>query len=161
MTRSLNLISGNSYKCTARVRDLGEIQFRDLMNQDPPTHWVLFLSCDVCINMFPLKLFIFIWYIMNYFFIVHVVATSSKQVKCSISRSHDVTVKTNWKVTMGRWHCLVNYIMSQWVGDVVIDTKQSCDQQPSSFTQYPGKPGSLKQNSNGRKTWIFYLKTWT
>ncbi len=24
---------------------------------------------------------------------------------------------------------------SQWVGDVAIDTKQSCDQQPGSFTQ--------------------------
>ncbi len=29
------------------MRDLAKIQFRDLMNQDPPTHWVLFLSCDV------------------------------------------------------------------------------------------------------------------
>ncbi len=45
--------------------------------------------------------------------------------------------------------------MSQWVGDVVIDTKQSCDQQPRSLTQGPGKPGSFTQDPSGRKTWVF------
>ncbi len=35
---------------------------------------------------------------------------------------------------------------SQWVGDIVIDTKQSCDQQPGSFTQVPGKPVSCTQD---------------
>ncbi len=33
--------------------------------------------------------------------------------------------------------------MSQWVDDVVIDTKQSCDQKPGSFTQDQGKPSSF------------------
>ncbi len=49
--------------------------------------------------------------------------------------------------------------MSQWLGDVV-DTKQSCDQQPVSFTQDPGKPGCFTQDPGGGKTWIFYLKNW-
>ncbi len=42
--------------------------------------------------------------------------------------------------------------MSQWVGDVAIDTKQSCDQQLWSFTQDPGKPESFIQDPHGRKT---------
>ncbi len=46
-----------------------EIQWRDPMNQDSPIHWVLFLSCDVFMNIFPLQLFIFIWNTINYFFI--------------------------------------------------------------------------------------------
>ncbi len=45
---------------------------------------------------------------------------------------------------------------SQWVGDVAIDTKQSCDQQPGSVTQYPGK--SFTEDSDGKKTWIFWIK---
>ncbi len=49
---------------------------------------------------------------------------------------------------------------SQWVGDVVIDTKQSCDLQPGSFTPDPGKPGSCTQDQGSWKTWIFYLKIW-
>ncbi len=44
---------------------------------------------------------------------------------------------------------------SQWVGDIVIDTKQSCYQQPGSFTQDPGKPGSCTQDPGSWKTWIF------
>ncbi len=43
------------------------------------------------------------------------------------------------------------------VGDVVIHTKQSCDQQPGSFIQDPGKPGYCTQGI--WKAWIFYLKT--
>ncbi len=49
---------------------------------------------------------------------------------------------------------------SQWVGDGIIDTKQSCDQQPGSFTDDPGKPGSCTQDPGSWKTWIFYLKNW-
>ncbi len=48
---------------------------------------------------------------------------------------------------VGKRCCLGNYVTSQWVGDIVIDTKQTCDQQPGSFTQDRG----------GRKTWIFYM----
>ncbi len=49
---------------------------------------------------------------------------------------------------------------SQWVGDIVIDTKQSCDQQLASFTQDAGKPGSCTQDPGSWKTWIFYLQNW-
>ncbi len=48
--------------------------------------------------------------------------------------------------------------MSQWVGNVVIDTKQSCDQQPGSFTQYPGKLGYFTLDPNGRKNGYYTLK---
>ncbi len=46
------------------------------------------------------------------------------------------------------------------LGDVVIDTKQSCDQQLGSFTQDPGKPVSCTQDPGSWKTWIFYIKNW-
>ncbi len=48
---------------------------------------------------------------------------------------------------------------SQFVGDVGIDTKQSCDQQTGSCTHDPGKPGSRIQDPGGKKTWIFNLTT--
>ncbi len=48
--------------------------------------------------------------------------------------------------------------IQQWVGDIVIDTKQPCDQHPESFTQDPVKPGFFTQDPDGRKTWIFTLK---
>ncbi len=53
-------LSQMSHDCAVRMGDLAEIQLRDLMNQNPPTHWVLFLSCDVFLNIFLVKLFIFI-----------------------------------------------------------------------------------------------------
>ncbi len=143
MMRSLN-------ECASWMRDLAEIQFRDLMNQDPPTQWVLFLSCNVFLNLFLVKLLFFFWNTMDYFFIVKVVVASLQQVKCFISLPHDITVNTHCHVTMWMWCFLGNYVMSQWVGDVAIDTKQSCDKQPGSFTQDPG----------GMKTWIFQLKNW-
>ncbi len=40
------------------------------------------LSCDVFWNIFLVKLFIFIWNTMDYFFIVKVVGAPSQQVKC-------------------------------------------------------------------------------
>ncbi len=132
------------------VKNLNEGQFRDLMNQDPPTQWVLFLSCNVFLNLFLVKLLFFFWNTMDYFFIVKVVVASLQEVKCSISLPHDITVNTHCHVTMWMWCFLGNYVMSQWVGDVAIDTKQSCDKQPGSFTQDPG----------GMKTWIFQLKNW-
>ncbi len=49
-------------------------------------------------------------------------------------------------------------MMSQWVGDIAITTKQSCAQQFGSFTQDLGKVGSFTQDPGGRKTWIFHLK---
>ncbi len=49
--------------------------------------------------------------------------------------------------------------MLQWIVDVAIDTKQSCDKQPGSFIQDPGKPGCFTQDPGGGKTWIFQLKT--
>ncbi len=68
---------------------------------------------------------------MDYFFIVKLVGDPSQQVKCSISLPHEVTVNTHCHVTMGLWLCLGNYVMSQWIGDVAIDTKQSWDKQPA------------------------------
>ncbi len=46
---------------------------------------------------------------------------------------------------------------SQWIGDVAIDTKQSCEKQSGSFIQDPGNPGSFSftQDPGGGKTWIF------
>ncbi len=49
--------------------------------------------------------------------------------------------------------------MSQWIGDVAIDTKQSCDKQPVSFIQDPGKPGSFTQDPSGGKNGYFNSKT--
>ncbi len=54
----------------------------------------------------------------------------------------------------------MNYVTSQWVGDVAIDTRQSCEQQFGSFTQDPGFPGSFTQDPGGGKTWIFHFKYW-
>ncbi len=113
------------------------------------------LSYEVFVNIFPSKLFIFIWTTMNYFFIVKVVVASSQQAKCSISLLNDVTVNT-----MSKWSCLGNYAMSQWVGDIVMDNKWSRHQQPGSFTQDPVKPESFTSGLDGRKTWIFNLKIW-
>ncbi len=50
-------------------------------------------------------------------------------------------------------------MISQWVGDIAIDTKLSCDQKLGYFTQDPGKHGSFMQDLGGRKTLIFHLKT--
>ncbi len=39
-------------------------------------------------------------------------------------------------IVMSQWVGEIeNHMMSQWVCDVTIDTKQSCDQQFGSFTQ--------------------------
>ncbi len=40
---------------------------------------------------------------------------------------------------------------SEWLGDVVIDTKQSYDQQPGSFTHDPGKPRYRTQDPSDWK----------
>ncbi len=34
---------------------LAEIQWRNLMNQDPSTNWVLFLYCDVFVEYISIK----------------------------------------------------------------------------------------------------------
>ncbi len=101
-------------------------------------------------NIFLVKLFIFIWNTIDYFFIVKVGAPW-QQVKFSISLPHDITVNTHCHVMMGLWSCLDNYVTSQWIGGVAIDTKQSCDKQPESFIQDPGKPGSFTQHPDGGK----------
>ncbi len=54
-----------------------------------PLNRVLFLSCDVFLNIFLVKLFIFIWNTMDYFFILKVVGAPSQQEKCSISLPND------------------------------------------------------------------------
>ncbi len=58
-----------------------------------------------------------------------------------------------------KWHYLGNYVISQWVGDIAIDTKLSCDQKLGYFTQDPGKHGSFMQDLGGRrKHWYFISK---
>ncbi len=122
------------------------------------TGFVFILWCYF-FNIFPLRLFIFIWN-MEYFFIVKVTVAWSQQVKFSKLLPHDVTVNTHCDMTMVRWCCVGNYVMSQCIGDVAIDTKQSCDKQLQSFTQDPGFLGSFAQDPGGRKTWICYLNNW-
>ncbi len=39
-----------------QMRNLAEIQFRDLMTQDPPIHWVLLLCCDILIEYIPIQI---------------------------------------------------------------------------------------------------------
>ncbi len=141
------------------MRDLSEIQWRDLMNQDPPTHWVLILSCDVFVNIFLVKLFIFIWNTVDYFCIVKVVEAPLQQVKIFHitapwhHRIHPLSCHNRF------WCCLGNYVTSQWIGDVAIDTKLSCDKQPGSFIQDPGTPGSFTQYPGGGKHGYFNSKT--
>ncbi len=36
-----------------------EIEKRDLMNQKTPTHWVLFVSCDVFVEYISIKIVYF------------------------------------------------------------------------------------------------------
>ncbi len=48
---------------------------------------------------------------------------------------------------------------SQWVDDVLIDTKQSCDKQSGSFTQDPGKSGSCTKIQVVGKHGYFISKT--
>ncbi len=107
--------------------------------------FVFILWCSFWIYFHFLKVFIFFGNAKDFFSMVHitVVVASSQQAKWSISLPDDITVNTHGLVTMGRCHCLGNYVTSQWVGDVAIDIKQSCDQQPGSFIQ----------ETNGRKTW--------
>ncbi len=60
---------------------------------------------------------------------------------------HHSIITIRFSYIMGKWHYLGNYGMSQWAGDVGIDTKQSCNRHPRSLTQDP----------DGSKTWIFYF----
>ncbi len=119
------------------------------MNQDPPIHWVLILSCGNLFDYISIKIVT-----MDYFQIVKVAVAS--QVKGSISLAHEITVNTNCDITMGRSCCLGNHVMS--LDDVAIDTRQSCDQQLGSYTQDPLKPGSFTQDRGGKKKQIFYFK---
>ncbi len=143
MMRSLNSISAKSFMSAQDKWNIWlRCNERDLMNQDPPTHWFCFYLLMFLFDIFLLKLF-FICNIMDYFLYSKINSTSSQQVKCSISLPHGGTVNAHCYVIMGRWYCLGNYVMSQWVGDIAIDTKQSCDQQLGSIIQDPGKPGSF------------------
>ncbi len=48
-------------------------------------------------------------------------------------------------------------MMPQWVSEIAIDTKQSCDQQLRSFIQDPRKSTSFTQDPDGRQMGIFHL----
>ncbi len=82
----------------------------------------------------------------------------NQKLKCSISLPQNIKVNTHSDQTMGSWCCLGNYVMSQLVGDVAFETKQSCDLQVGSFMQDQGKVGSFTQDPGDRKMWIFHLK---
>ncbi len=96
---------------------------RDLMNQDHPLTGFCFYPVMGFFEYISSKIVYFIKNTIDYFFIVKVLGAPSQQVKCSISLPHDVTVNTHCHVTMGLWCCLGNYVTSQWIGDVAIDTK--------------------------------------
>ncbi len=49
--------------------------------------------------------------------------------------------------------------MSQWIGDVAIDTKQSCDKQPGSFIQDPANLDLLHKIQVMGKHGYFNSKT--
>ncbi len=94
------------------------------------------------VNIFPLKLFIF----LNSFHSKsssRTLFTASKTfdmtgpfIKCIMWQwGNNITVNTHCDITMGRLHCLGNPMISPWGVDIAIDTKQSCDQQLVSFTQ--------------------------
>ncbi len=149
MMRSLNWISAKSWMSAQHKWEIWLRSHEGIWSHESRSTYSLgFVFILWCFYEY-ISVNIFIWDTMNYFFIVKVVA-SSQQVKCSISSwsslPYDFTVNTHCHVTMGRWCCLGNYVMSQWVGDIVIDTKQSCDQQPGSFTK------------RSRFSWIFYTR---
>ncbi len=49
--------------------------------------------------------------------------------------TNHITVSTHCDAVMGRLYCLSNYMMSQWVSDIAIETIQSRDQELESFTK--------------------------
>ncbi len=74
------------------------------MNQDPPTHQVLFLSCDVVFEYNSITIVYF--HLKSYGLFRYSKNSSSQisqQVKCSISLPHDVTLNT---------HCLADRLLS-------------------------------------------------
>ncbi len=124
----------------------------DLKNQDQSTLWILFLTCDIFVE---LKLFIYIWNAIECLFIVKNsgnLITSSKMfhvtlpiMKCIMLQwGNDITINNHCNVTMGRWCCHGNQAIT-WptVG---------------SFTQNTEKPGYFHSRLSGGKTWICHLK---
>ncbi len=152
--RSLNLISSNSL---IRVQHEWEIWLRS----NPVISWIkihpltrfCFYPVVFLLNISPLKLFILIWHPMDHFLyskrnsnfitVSKIILMTILFIQC---------VKWQWgndthcDVIMDRWHCLVNHMISPGVGVIAINTKQSCDQQPGSFTQDPVK------------TWIDFIR---
>ncbi len=159
------------------MRSLNWISAKSLMSAQH--EWGIWLRSNEGISLikihslngfcfYPVIFFLYISNRIVYFYLkyyelcfkVKVEGVPSQQLKHSISLHHDIIVNTHCHVTMGLWWCLGKYVMSQWIGDVVIDTKQSCDKQPESFIQDPGKHGSFTQDLGVEKTSIFQLKNW-
>ncbi len=103
------------------------------------------LSYDVVVEYISIKI---VYFHLTYYGLFCYSKFSSSLIRASIPYHflNDITVNTHCDQTMGWCCCLGNYVMSQWVGDIVIDTKQSCDQQLGSFTR-------------STKTWIFYTRS--
>ncbi len=154
------------------MRELAKIPWRDLMNQNAPIHWVLFLSCDAFVEYISIRivhlhlkyygLFLYRKYSSN------LTIASKMFMKCVAWQwGSDITVSTHCDVTMVRWHCY-NFKTSQSLCGVAFENWDACDRQPGSFTQDPGTPGSFIQDpgTHGsfiqdpgyRTTWIFHLK---
>ncbi len=49
-------LSQISHECVAWIKDLAKIQFKDLMQQDKPTHWVLVLFCEAFVEYIFIKI---------------------------------------------------------------------------------------------------------
>ncbi len=111
MMKSLNWISAKYLISAQHEWEIWLKSNKDLINQDSPTHWVLFLSCDVVFKYISIKIVYFPLKSYGLSFIVKVVVAWSQQVKCSISLPHDITVNTHCLVIMDRWHCQGNYMM--------------------------------------------------
>ncbi len=91
------------------MRNLAEIQFRDLMNQDSPTQWDLFLSCNVFVEYISIKIAYFhLKYYGLFFFIVKSLTTHNVPYDCPI---HEMCCCWTSK--------LIPIMMSQWVGDII------------------------------------------
>ncbi len=107
------------------------------------------------INIFPLKLFMFIWNTTNYFCVRKIIVASSQQVKCSILLLHCITVNTHCDVTvwMGKW--------STWIDDIAYATIWHHNRLVTfSFIPNNHLTNSLTFYTRSRKKMIFYFETW-
>ncbi len=114
-------LSQISHSCCVLMRDLAEIQWRDFINQDPLTYWVLLLSCDVYFQYIYSRIVYFYLKYYALFFIVNVEGVPSQQLKRSLSyftsktgSNHTSQDKAHY-VWMPFWGNLINCVlMTRW-----------------------------------------------